>query len=326
MAVHQGKKLCWMQRIALVRYNLRSAARTGDFTFFKTLQAQAFLEGTDYVATLQSSLGDEADTVLHTLDDLNAGMAYVHQDSFKSVYDAVRANIGEDKDSRLAKLCVDVSQEKQKADFSIDKMANSATELCNMQPSHCQETVAAVWVIGATIVADAIKVCIDQMDQIELCMDDFVRLEYSWHLAQTAVEASVSAIRGIFNLMVCPAPFDTRSRTMSTSSSASPTSSVFKRLSTVLFHSPINQPSTGMTVPQPQSHPKSFSTPNHFRSSVAAAVPTHVPPPVARSAQAANHQDRKLSTIPPTPFGLDEVNPFEMDFNMNKAFNEIIQV
>jgi len=73
------QQLHWTQRIALVRHNLHSARRTNDFTFFKSLQAHALLEGTDHVALLQSSLGDQADTVLSTLDNLNAGIAYVHQ-------------------------------------------------------------------------------------------------------------------------------------------------------------------------------------------------------------------------------------------------------
>lgn len=73
------QQLHWTQRIALVRHNLHSARRTNDFTFFKSLQAHALLGGTDHVALLQSSLGDQADTVLSTLDNLNAGIAYVHQ-------------------------------------------------------------------------------------------------------------------------------------------------------------------------------------------------------------------------------------------------------
>lgn len=85
MAIDTERKLHWTQRIALVRHNLHAARRTGDFTFFKTLQAHALIEGTDYVATLNDVLGDDADTVLSTLDNLNAGIAYVHQDAFKSI-------------------------------------------------------------------------------------------------------------------------------------------------------------------------------------------------------------------------------------------------
>lgn len=78
MAINTERKLHWTQRIALARHNLHAARRTSDFTFFKTLQAHALIEGTDYVATLNDVLGDDADTVLSTLDNLNAGIAYVH--------------------------------------------------------------------------------------------------------------------------------------------------------------------------------------------------------------------------------------------------------
>lgn len=46
MAIDTERKLHWTQRIALVCHNLHAARRTGDFTFFKTLQAHALIEGT----------------------------------------------------------------------------------------------------------------------------------------------------------------------------------------------------------------------------------------------------------------------------------------
>lgn len=85
MTINTERKLHWTQRIALVRHNLHAARRTSDFTFFKTLQAHALIESADYVATLNDVLGDNADIVLSTLDNLNAGIAYVHQDAFKSI-------------------------------------------------------------------------------------------------------------------------------------------------------------------------------------------------------------------------------------------------
>jgi hypothetical protein len=168
-----------MQRIALVRHNLHAASQTSDITFFKTLQAHAFLEGTDYVAVLTSLLDDDTDTVLHTLDDLNAGMAYVHQDAFTSVYDNIRANIAAKSCARHANTAVDVSQQRQVADFGIDKMANAAVTLVENQPPHCQEAVANVWLIGATIIVDAVQVCVSELDILERRMDDFIVLEYS---------------------------------------------------------------------------------------------------------------------------------------------------
>src|SRR5438105_204805 len=90
---NNDRKLHWTQRVALVRHNLHAARRTGDFTFFKTLQAHALIECTDYVATLNDVLGDDTDTVLSTLDNLNAGIAYVHQDAFKSVYESAKSTM-----------------------------------------------------------------------------------------------------------------------------------------------------------------------------------------------------------------------------------------
>ena len=78
-----NKQLHWTQRVALVRHNLHAARRSGDFHFFKTLQANGFVDGTNHVATLSEELGDEADVVLASMDNLNAGLAYLYQDAFK---------------------------------------------------------------------------------------------------------------------------------------------------------------------------------------------------------------------------------------------------
>ena len=93
MNIDAKQKLHWTQRIALVRHNLHASRRSNDFTFFKTLQAQALIDGTDHVASLYSTLGGEADPVLSTLDNLNAGIAYVHQDAFKAVYDGAKSTM-----------------------------------------------------------------------------------------------------------------------------------------------------------------------------------------------------------------------------------------
>jgi hypothetical protein len=317
------KRLHWTQRITLTRHNLHAASRTGDFTFFKTLQAHTFLEGTDYVGVLTSLISDDADTVLHTLDDLNAGMAYVHQDAFKACYDSIRANITEETHSRQGKLAVDISQQKQVADFGIDKMANAAITLVENQPVHCQEAVANVWLIGATIIADAVQVCIGQMNALQHKMNDFIMLEYSWQTVQTAVEASVSALRGVFSLMATPdsgssmlisdrsmgsASAENHGRSASISST---TSSLFKRLSTALSH-PVHAPSA-----PPTSARSSFSFPNScgIRNSVSVSNPMNIPVPPPHYAKPAEIHtfQRKLSTIPPTPFEVN-VNPFDMSF------------
>jgi hypothetical protein len=72
--------LHWTQRIALVRSSLHSASRSGDFTFFKSLQAAGMVEGTNHVAILSAEMGGEIDILLAAMDNLNAGLAYVHQD------------------------------------------------------------------------------------------------------------------------------------------------------------------------------------------------------------------------------------------------------
>lgn len=328
MALSQEtKQLSWIQRVALVRHNLHAACRTTDFTFFKALQASAFLESTDYVAMLKMLMNDDADAMLHGLDDLNAGLAYVHQDAFKNVYDNIRASIAEEDGSRRAKISVDISQQKQVTEFGIAKMVNAAITLVEQQPLHCQEAVANVWIIGATIVADSIQTCILQMDKLESMLDDFILLEYSWQLVQTAVEASVSALRGVFSLMASseagssPTTASPESRSASVSST---TPSLFKRLSTVLSHG------TGPPAAPPSSRTSSinlgFANPLTMRSSVSAACPVAMPAPAPPGSSAEQHSkrtsavfQRRLSTIPPTPFGVNDVNPFEMSFNSNAS-------
>jgi hypothetical protein len=78
MSCTVNPRIHWTQRVALVRHNLHSARRTNNFSFFQSLQDHALIEGTDHVALLYSALGNDADGVLSTLDNLNAGVAYVH--------------------------------------------------------------------------------------------------------------------------------------------------------------------------------------------------------------------------------------------------------
>lgn len=310
----EPKRLCWMQRVALIRHSLHASLRTNDFTFFKTLQAQAFLDGTDHVAILSSLLGGDVDTVLHTLDDLNAGLAYVHQDAFKAIYESIRNNIADDPASRHAKIRVDLAQQKQVADFGIDKMANAAVSLIQEQDPACQEAVANVWLFGATIITDAMQACVAQMDKLEGMMDDFILLEYSWQLVQTAVEASVSALRGVFNLMASTDSgsnlvphrqerhYSMASQLSGGTSISSATGSLFRRLSTALHAAP---------PPAPPSSARNSvimdnASPQSIRQSINYSFPTNVP--ISR----AEYQ-RKLSTIPPTPFEVN-VNPFDTHF------------
>lgn len=301
-AIDASHKLQWSQRVALVRHNLHSARRTGDFTFFKALQAHALIDGTDHVAILQSILGNDADSLVSTLDNLNAGIAYVHQDAFKAVYDSAKSTmykVGNTSSSRKSLLRVDISQQRDMADHAIDKTANSAINLIEEQPIHCQDAVANAWITGMTIISDAVCVCLKEMELIEEVMDDYIRLEYSWNTIQSSVDAAVSALRGIFNLMATPSGQNS-TRNLSISSETPPvprgrtssTSSALSLIKRAFSHShgmgPTPQKSNN------QSLPSNLSTPRNLRMSISAACPTRMP-------NFADFQHTHLDTIPPTP-------------------------
>ncbi|KAH8724426.1 hypothetical protein GQ44DRAFT_827389 [Phaeosphaeriaceae sp. PMI808] len=185
------------QRVALIRHNLHAARRTNDFSFSETLQAHALIEGTDHVTLLQSTLGDNADHILLTLDSLNAGIAYVHQDAFKAVYDSIKSAMHNDQPltNRKSLLRVDM------ADHAIDKTTNSTINFIQSQPTHCQNIMANAWITGTTIIADAVSVCLNEMITLEDNLDDFILLEYSWNCIQSSVDSAIAALRGIFSLM-----------------------------------------------------------------------------------------------------------------------------
>ncbi|PSN61485.1 hypothetical protein BS50DRAFT_604079 [Corynespora cassiicola Philippines] len=314
MGIDPTQRLHWTQRIALVRHNLHAARRTNDYTFFKTLQAHALIDGTDHVAILNSMLGGDADQILSTLDNLNAGIAYVHQDAFKAVYDGAKSTMykaDNSPSSRKSLLRVDICQQRDMADHAIDKTANSATNLIQTQPVHCQDAVANAWITGATIIADAVCVCLNQMDQIEDNMDDFIRLEYSWSNIQNSVDASISALRGIFSLMASttgPSLSPTLPRSLSVSSATgsdgvpstrsrnSSTASALGLIKRAFSHSHGQMPpplKSGRT--EPLSLPDSSKG---FRLSMSAACPT-------RMSNYADHSHTLLNTIPATPSAND---------------------
>lgn len=308
--IETSQKLHWTQRVALVRHNLHSARRTGDFTFFKALQAHALIDGTDHVAILHSILGDDADSVVSTLDNLNAGIAYVHQDAFKAVYDSAKATmykVGTTASSRKSLLQVDISQQRDRADLAIDKTSNSAINLIQQQPAHCQDAVANAWITGMTIISDAVCVCLKEMEAIEGLMDDYIRLEYSWNSIQSCVDAAVSALRGIFNLMATPSSGQSSVRTMSVSSDTPPPMQPRGRQSSTaaafgLIKRAFNQAhAMNNAAPVKNNGPDSYasgteSTSRSLRMSVSAACPTRIP-----NFSDVNFQPSSLSTIPPTP-------------------------
>ncbi|KAH7410043.1 hypothetical protein DE146DRAFT_604492 [Phaeosphaeria sp. MPI-PUGE-AT-0046c] len=315
-------RLHWGQRVALVRHNLHSARRTHDFSFFKSLQAHALIEGTDHVALLYSSLGDNADAVLSTLDNLNAGIAYVHQDAFKAVYDGVKSamhNTDQSLTDRKSLLRVDVCQQRDMADHAIDKTTNSAINFIQAQPVESQEAVANAWITGTTIMADAVCVCLNEMSMLEDNLDDFIRLEYSWNCIQSSVDAAISALRGIFSLMApnntgptvvnVPQPgqgmFDRNlsvssisgsdhSGTVGNRSRNSSTASALSLFRRAFSHSQIQPPpaknarSSSIALPVPEANPRGF------RLSMSAACPTKMP-------TFGGHPHTVLTAIPPTP-------------------------
>ncbi|THX56753.1 hypothetical protein D6D11_03408 [Aureobasidium pullulans] len=322
--------LHWQQRIALVRHNLHAAHRSGDFTFFKTLQAQALFDNTNHVATLSATLGDEADSVLSGLDDLNASIAHVHEDAFRNVYNSLKTYLHEsgaadNSCDGKSKVFVDVQMQKQMADHAIDKATSSAIALIQQQPVCVQDTAAAVWITGTTIIADSVEVVLQQLAALESNMHDFIRLEESWNGVKASVGYSVSALKGVFNLM----SGEPDSPTVGASSrSSSFSGTMFRRLSNAFVSAPApasHSRSSSASVPTSRSssfsqpshhsnrsssfHAPEYKTPNYFRNSASSACPTSLP-------SGSGWRHTELDTIPPTPaatgdVGDQEVNPFD---------------
>lgn len=265
------------------------------------------------MALLQFSLGDSADAVLSTLDNLNAGIAYVHQDAFKAVYDGAKAAMHtDDKANRRSLLRVDICQQRDMADLAIDKTTNSAVNLIQSQPISCQDAVANAWITGTTIIADAVCVCLNEMNQVEHNIDDFILLEYSWNLIQSSVDSAISALRGIFSLMAqtnvnnsttlpiqrnlsCSSAGSDQNAA-STRSRNSSTASAFSFIKRALSHGQIQPPqaknartgSMSVSISPPDANSRGF------RASMSAACPT-------KMSTFGAHPHTILNTIPPTP-------------------------
>lgn len=313
-------RLHWTQCVALVRHNFHSARRTNDFTFFKSLQAHAIIDTTDHVAVLCSTLGDNADGVLSTLDNLNAGIAYVHQDTFKAVYDGAKSSMYTSNQSladRKSMVRVDICQQRDMADHTIDKTANSAINFIQAQPPESQEAVANAWVTGTTIIADAVSVCLNELSLLEDNLDDFIRLEYSWNCVQSSVDAAISALRGIFTLMAAPnvnmnaannvhppqclfgrhlsVSSNSESDSASSRSRKSSAASAFSMIKRAFSHGQIQPPPSvrmgragSVAIPMPEANSRGF------RASMSAACPT-------KMSLFGEHPHTTLTTIPPTP-------------------------
>ncbi|KAF2676303.1 hypothetical protein K458DRAFT_447551 [Lentithecium fluviatile CBS 122367] len=195
-------------------------------------------------------------------------------------------------DHRRTLLRVDISQQRDMADHAIDKTANSAAQLIQTQPIHCQDAVANTWVTGTTIIADAVCVCLNQMEQIDDSMDDFT---------------PISALRGIFSLMErsqLPSP-EAPARNLSVSSAAgseggasfrsraSSTASALGLIKRAFSHSHMLLPN-GSRSYRASSMSLPDSNPRGLRASMSAACPT-------KMSSYSDHQNTILTTIPPTP-------------------------
>lgn len=329
MSAGNTKQLHWTQRVALVRHNLHAASRSGEFGFFKTLQAAGFLEGINYVATLSAALGDGADTILAAMDNLNAGLAYVHQDAFKNVYDNVKDAMREGKgESHDSKLYVDIAMQRNMADMAIDKLSSSAIALISQQTNDVQDTTANVWITGTTIIADTMEIALREMEHLEYKMDDFIRMEESWNTVKASVVGSVTGLRGVYSLMDPSSAQSSGKASARNSSIASASGTMFRRLSNAFAASTSpstsRRPSVASTksvavaasanlanfarngsVSSVGSSVPVYRTPNYVRNSVSNGCPTAMP--------ASSHfEHHKLSVIPPTPALEFEADPFDM--------------
>ncbi|KAK5125596.1 hypothetical protein LTR85_011870 [Meristemomyces frigidus] len=315
------KQLHWTQRLALVRHNLHTASRSGDFSFFKAVQAAGFIEGTNHAATLSAAIGDDADAVLAAMDNLNAGLAHVHQDAFKTVFDNLKDSMREEnKEADKSKLYVDITMQKTMADMAIDKMSSSAIGLISQQPEEVQDTAANVWITGATIVADALEVSLREMESLEYKMEDFIRLEESWNTVKASVVCSVMGLKGVFSLMN-PSNIQAPEKVSPRSASiASSTSAIFRRMSNAFASGPSPPESRHPSVESTTSASANFAnfarngsasslngpvyrTPNYVRNSISTGCPTSMP-------AGSNWDHHKLSMIPPTPFEMP-ADPFD---------------
>jgi hypothetical protein len=306
--------LHWTQRVALIRSSLHAASRSGDFTFFKSLQAAGMIEGTNHVAVLSAEMGDDVDILLAAMDNLNAGLAYVHQDTFQKVYEGLKSSMKEEGDgeaspeSKRARLYVDMTMQRNIADLAIDKMTNSAVALINNQSETFQELAVNVWITGATIIADCIEITLKEMQSLDTKMTDFIRVEESWSTVKASVVSAVTGLKGVLWLMDTSYPSssaDAKPLTAFASSTSNAPSPTTSRSSSIASQAAINfQAHRANSVASAMGSAPVYKTPDYVRNSISTGCPTSMP---------ANFEAfrRNLSTIPPTPAQDDEKDPFD---------------
>ncbi|CAK4030468.1 Hypothetical predicted protein [Lecanosticta acicola] len=330
MATVNAKQLHWTQRVALVRHNLHAAGRSGDCGFFKSLQAAGLIEGTNHFACLTTTMGDEADTLLAALDNLNGALALTYQDAFQNVYDNLKNSMRDtDKEADRSKLYVDITLQKNKVEMAIDKLSNSATALINQQPPHAQDQAANVYITGITLVADCAEVVTKQLETLDQKMDDFIRLEDSWNTVKASVLAANAGLKGVFYMLdVNDTKGEGTPRSVSISSASS---NMFRRISNAFQSSPTSRSSSVASAGAPRGSISGgsmpvYRTPNYLRNSISAGCPTsmpatfNIPSPSSNPPNFSNFEANKfnsfqahtLSTIPPTPgYDEDEKDPFD---------------
>ncbi|EMC92809.1 hypothetical protein BAUCODRAFT_263047 [Baudoinia panamericana UAMH 10762] len=331
-------QLHWSQRVALVRHNLHTASRSGVFTFFKILQAKALSDGTNHPAVLAALIGgDEADVLIAAMDNLNVGLAYVHQDAFKNVYDRWK-DMTRDGETNISKskLHVDFTMQRSMADMAIDKITTSAIGLINAQPPHVQGAAANVWIAGVSVIADAIETVLQQLQSLEdKELNDFIRLEESWDIVKGSVVCAITGLKGIFSLMDPSDPGRPSEKSSRSNSIASASGAMFRRLSTAFSSTGITPPDThngSITSNSPNfaafhrnnsvssiSSSPVYRTPNYVRNSVSAGCPMSMP------ANEVGYQGHHLSPVPPTPAAEEATDPFGIDVPPVPPMPETIQ-
>lgn len=278
------------------------------------------MEGTNHVSTLSAELGDDADILLAAMDNLNAGLAYVHQDAFKNVYENLKDKLRDgDKVVDKSKLYVDITMQRNMADMAIDKMSSSAVALINQQPERVQDSAANVWITGSTVIADCMEIALRQIDELDNKLDDFIRLEESWNVVKASVVCAVTGLKGVFRLMD-PCMDESPKSSPRNSSIASASGAVFRRLSNAFAgQGPAGTRSSSIASSATSgingrnnsvaSLPPVYRTPNYVRKSVSEGCPTAMPPN-------GDHWHTKLESIPPTPAGYADEQPDPFDSNV----------
>lgn len=217
-------------------------------------------------------------------------------------------------------------QQIQRADFAIDRIVNSAIALIQLQPAEHQTDIACAWILGATIIADAVGVCLREIRDVEGCVGDFIRLENSWATVQSSVESSVAALRGILNLMAVDEHTEEFKR-RSSSSVSNMGGGLFRKFSTAVGLGggppppppPYRKSRTGSQASTHFSSISSESNPSALRRSFVNAIPTRMPKTPRSSVSTisssnGDHAPSKLATIPATPAevaGITMVDPFD---------------